>query len=202
MTPPCPAARGRHRPLPCADGGGTLAAVRSLAAASRERSLLMSTVAEPQFCRPTGWRPNSNGPPTTRRPWMRCIVDAALGPVRPLCPGRVDRPLRGALARQPVTTARRVGGVARELSRVAVGASTVAPFRRDRRFTDPAWDEKPILRRLMQGYLRGPTRCSNSWPTPTWTGSTSTGSACSSRTLFRSPRRATFRWSTLRPRRP
>ena len=37
--------------------------------------------------------------------------------------------------------------------RVAVGRSDVAPARGDRRFTDAAWQQNPVFRRLMQAYL-------------------------------------------------
>ena len=40
-----------------------------------------------------------------------------------------------------------------ELLRVAVGRSNVAPAKGDRRFTDPAWQQNPLFRRIMQGYL-------------------------------------------------
>lgn len=36
---------------------------------------------------------------------------------------------------------------------MAVGASTLAPSRRERRFADPAWHDNPLLRRLLQSYL-------------------------------------------------
>ncbi|WP_053079958.1 PHA/PHB synthase family protein, partial [Nostocoides japonicum] len=48
------------------------------------------------------------------------------------------------------------GGLAElgvEAARVAGGASDLAPGKRDRRFTDPAWSENPLLRRLVQLYL-------------------------------------------------
>ncbi|MHA6779678.1 alpha/beta fold hydrolase [Pseudonocardia saturnea] len=43
--------------------------------------------------------------------------------------------------------------LAGELSRVAVGRSSVEPAKGDRRFADPTWTENPGYRRLMQAYL-------------------------------------------------
>ncbi|WKW97735.1 MULTISPECIES: hypothetical protein [Rhodococcus] len=44
----------------------------------------------------------------------------------------------------------RFGG---ELSRIALGASEVAPPKGDRRFVDPAWTSNPMYRRIGQAYL-------------------------------------------------
>jgi polyhydroxyalkanoate synthase len=41
----------------------------------------------------------------------------------------------------------------RELLRIVVGRSSVAPERGDRRFADPAWETNPIFHRLEQSYL-------------------------------------------------
>src|SRR4029453_7919473 len=57
------------------------------------------------------------------------------------------------LARHPGATGRGLGSLAGELARVSVGPSTLAPSKRDRRFTDPAWSQNPLLHRLVQGYL-------------------------------------------------
>jgi polyhydroxyalkanoate synthase subunit PhaC len=61
--------------------------------------------------------------------------------------------LGSSLARRPRTVARRVTGLARELGRVAAGDAEIEPPRGDRRFGDPAWQENPLFRRLMQAYL-------------------------------------------------
>ncbi len=81
------------------------------------------------------------------------LVDAALGPLRRHTPDLSTVRFVGRLARHPATTTRRLAGLARELGRAAAGTSTLAPSRRDRRFTDPAWAENPLLRRLVQAYL-------------------------------------------------
>jgi len=39
------------------------------------------------------------------------------------------------------------------LARVATGTSNVAPAPRDKRFSDPAWDENPVYKRWAQAYL-------------------------------------------------
>ncbi len=61
--------------------------------------------------------------------------------------------LAGALARRPRPVVGRAGALAGELARIAVGTSDVAPSSRDRRFTDPAWTQNPVLRRVVQAYL-------------------------------------------------
>ncbi len=81
------------------------------------------------------------------------LVDAALGPLRQLAPDPSTAMFAVALARRPLTTARRLGSLAAELARISVGTSALAPPKRDRRFTDPAWTENPLLRRIVQAYL-------------------------------------------------
>ena len=83
------------------------------------------------------------------------LVDAALGPVRRFTPDMSTARWAVSLARQPGTTARRLGDLGAEVGRVLGGTSTLAPQRRDRRFTDTAWTENPLLRRLVQLYLAG-----------------------------------------------
>lgn len=46
-----------------------------------------------------------------------------------------------------------VGGLAKELAKVAVGLSTTVPQRADRRFTDRTWTDNPAYQRIMQAYL-------------------------------------------------
>jgi polyhydroxyalkanoate synthase len=82
------------------------------------------------------------------------LVDAARGPLRRLVPpaGTAVR-FGSALARQPGTVARRTGELARELARITAGSSELAPGKKDKRFTDPAWTGNPLLRRAMQTHL-------------------------------------------------
>ena len=83
------------------------------------------------------------------------LVDAALGPVRRFVPDLSTVKWAASLACQPDLTARRLAGLGAEAGRVLTGTSTVAPHRGDRRFTDVAWTENPLLRRLVQLYLAG-----------------------------------------------
>ncbi len=80
------------------------------------------------------------------------LVDAALGPLRQLAPDTSTAKFAVGLARRPLTTARRLGSLAAELARIGVGTSALAPPKRDRRFTDPAWTENLLLRRIVQAY--------------------------------------------------
>lgn len=57
------------------------------------------------------------------------------------------------LARRPVTVARRGSSLAVGLARAVAGSSERKPEKGDRRFSDPAWEENWLFRRLVQGYL-------------------------------------------------
>jgi polyhydroxyalkanoate synthase len=81
------------------------------------------------------------------------LTQAALGPARRFLPGMSGVRFLGALARRPDRVATRLGSLAGELARIAVGASDVAPSTRDKRFADPAWTQNPVLRRVVQAYL-------------------------------------------------
>src|ERR1700739_2124485 len=61
----------------------------------------------------------------------------------------------GNLAQHPGAVADRVGALTRELGSIAAGRSHRAPARADKRFADPAWQENPLLHRIMQAYLAG-----------------------------------------------
>lgn len=82
------------------------------------------------------------------------LVDAAQGPLRRLIPpaGTVLR-FGKSLARKPGTVADRAGELAREVAKIAKGDSELAPGKKDKRFTDPAWSGNPLLRRAMQLHL-------------------------------------------------
>jgi len=83
------------------------------------------------------------------------LVDAALGPLRRFRPDMSTAKWALSLARKPRTTARRLGGLGAEAGRILAGTSKVAPRRGDRRFSDIAWTDNPLLRRLVQLYLAG-----------------------------------------------
>lgn len=57
------------------------------------------------------------------------------------------------VATQPQVLARRAAGFIADGVRIATGRSDISPAPKDRRFTDDAWDESPIYRRLAQTYL-------------------------------------------------
>ncbi len=59
------------------------------------------------------------------------------------------------LAQHPGAVASLATTLTRELGAIAVGKSHRAPARADKRFSDPAWQENPLLHRIMQGYLAG-----------------------------------------------
>lgn len=59
------------------------------------------------------------------------------------------------LAQHPGAVASRAGTLTRELGSIAVGNSHRAPARADKRFSDPAWQQNPLLHRVMQAYLAG-----------------------------------------------
>jgi polyhydroxyalkanoate synthase len=83
------------------------------------------------------------------------LIDAALGPVRRFMPDLSTARWATSLARQPLTCARRIRALASDALGAAVGTSTLAPEQRDRRFTDVAWTDNPLLRRIVQLYLAG-----------------------------------------------
>jgi polyhydroxyalkanoate synthase len=81
------------------------------------------------------------------------LIDAALGTTRRFAPDLSTVKLALGLVRRPRVTLRRVGSLGAEVRRIAIGTSTLAPSKRDRRFLDEAWSENPVLRRLVQVYL-------------------------------------------------
>jgi polyhydroxyalkanoate synthase subunit PhaC len=81
------------------------------------------------------------------------LTDAAVGGPSPLLRPTTAAGVAIGLARHPRRTASRVAGLGSELSEVARGQSDVRPSKRDRRFTDPAWQSNWLLRRLLQTHL-------------------------------------------------
>jgi polyhydroxyalkanoate synthase len=82
------------------------------------------------------------------------LVDAAQGPLRRFVPPlRTTLHFGSALARRPATVAKRTGELVRELGRITVGRSELAPGKKDKRFADPAWSGNPFLKRAMQTHL-------------------------------------------------
>lgn len=81
------------------------------------------------------------------------LTQAALGPGPRVLPIGAAVAFGRALASRPRRVASRAGTFGAETVRIALGSSTIAPSRRDKRFADPAWTENPLLRRLVQTYL-------------------------------------------------
>lgn len=81
------------------------------------------------------------------------LVDAVFGPLRRFNPGMSGLRMAARLATRPRTVTRRAAGTARELAKVAVGFSSVEASPKDRRFTEQAWTDNPVLRRVLQTYL-------------------------------------------------
>jgi polyhydroxyalkanoate synthase len=82
-------------------------------------------------------------------------LDGVLGQIgsRRLRPGPEAGRLLLSLARRPVKVANRGSSLAAGLARVVVGSSDREPHQGDRRFSDPAWEQSWLFRRLVQGYL-------------------------------------------------
>lgn len=77
----------------------------------------------------------------TRPFFSRMMPDAAWGR------------LGAKLAQRPGVVAGRAGALTRELGKIVGGRSHRAPARADKRFADPAWQQNPVLHRIMQAYL-------------------------------------------------
>jgi polyhydroxyalkanoate synthase subunit PhaC len=81
------------------------------------------------------------------------LIDAAFGPLRQLAPDLSTAKFAGRLAARPGQAGKRLASFALELARIGLGVSELQPDRKDRRFTDPAWAQNPLLRRIVQTYL-------------------------------------------------
>jgi polyhydroxyalkanoate synthase subunit PhaC len=81
------------------------------------------------------------------------LADAALSTRRRWFPGVAGARFATRLAMRPDRAARRGLGLAAEMGRIALGRSSLAPAKGDRRFKDPAWAGNPGFRRLAQAYL-------------------------------------------------
>jgi polyhydroxyalkanoate synthase subunit PhaC len=98
--------------------------------------------------------------PTTRVDELAAPLDLLLtSATKPfasrMMPNATWARVAGNLAQHPGAVADRVGALTRELGTIAIGKSHRAPARADKRFADPAWQENPLLHRIMQAYLAG-----------------------------------------------
>jgi polyhydroxyalkanoate synthase len=114
---------------------------------------------------------SGKSPPRASRPWSGAagqawseaaaeagaldllLADAALGTARRFRPDASVLRFALGLARHPRAVGRQATALGGELRDVATGRSQIAPSRRDRRFSDPAWTENPALKRAVQAYL-------------------------------------------------
>jgi polyhydroxyalkanoate synthase len=81
------------------------------------------------------------------------LTEAGGAPLRRWLPSVSTVKLVGKVATQPRPFVRHGVELVGELGRVVAGRSDVTPAKGDRRFTDPAWNGNPLLRRLCQAYL-------------------------------------------------
>jgi polyhydroxyalkanoate synthase len=81
------------------------------------------------------------------------LPDAALGTLRRFRPDASVARYVARLAGRPQAVGRRIGTLTAELANIVKGSSEVAPHKRDRRFSDPAWSQNPLLKRTVQAYL-------------------------------------------------
>ncbi len=83
------------------------------------------------------------------------LADGALGVVRRLRPDGAGFRLAASLAGKPQLIGQQAVLLATELGQIAIGRSDLAPHRKDRRFSDQAWNQNPVLKRIVQAYLAG-----------------------------------------------
>jgi len=81
------------------------------------------------------------------------LADGALGVLRRFRPDGAILRLATNLVQRPQLVNQQIGQLGTELAQILRGSSQLAPDRKDRRFTDPAWSQNPVLRRALQAYL-------------------------------------------------
>lgn len=97
--------------------------------------------------------PAASPPADISAPLDLLLTQAALRAGPRALPFRSALAFGTALSKRPRRVAARVGTLTTELGRIAVGASSLAPSKRDKRFADAAWNDNPGLRRVVQAYL-------------------------------------------------
>ena len=81
------------------------------------------------------------------------VPTETLGTMRRFGPDLSIARYAARLASRPQTVTRQAVKLASELAGIAAGRSAIAPERRDHRFSDPAWNSNPLLKRTLQTYL-------------------------------------------------
>src|SRR6201993_1393625 len=99
--------------------------------------------------------PPPNPPDELAAPLDLLLTSATKPFARRMMPNATWARFAGSLAQHPGAVADRVGTLTRELGNIATGKSHRAPARADKRFADPAWEQNPLLHRIMQAYLAG-----------------------------------------------
>jgi polyhydroxyalkanoate synthase len=81
------------------------------------------------------------------------LTSSAVGIAERMMPNTAWSRFALNLAKQPGTVASCAAALGRELVAIGQGRSEVAPAKGDKRFSDPAWQGNPLLKRTMQAYL-------------------------------------------------
>jgi class II poly(R)-hydroxyalkanoic acid synthase len=97
--------------------------------------------------------PDVQQPAEIATPHDLLFTGSALGVASGMMPGTSWSRFGLNLARRPGVVAERVGSLGRELASIATGSSDRAPAKPDKRFSDPAWQSNPLMKRSMQAYL-------------------------------------------------
>jgi polyhydroxyalkanoate synthase len=83
-------------------------------------------------------------------PTDQLLTDSATGIAHRVMPDTSWVRFAANLAHRPGRVAERAGSLGRELASIAAGSSDRAPTKGDKRFTDPAWQNNPLMKRSMQ----------------------------------------------------
>ena len=81
------------------------------------------------------------------------LTTSATGVARRMMPDTSWSRFALNLVRRPSTIGERVGSLGHDLASIARGTSDRAPAKADKRFSDPAWQGNPLMKRSVQAYL-------------------------------------------------
>ena len=81
------------------------------------------------------------------------LTTSATGVARRMMPDTSWSRFALNLARRPATVTDRAGSLGQEVASIVRGTSDRAPAKADKRFSDPAWQGNPLMKRSMQAYL-------------------------------------------------